>query len=176
MPRGIYPRTKNQLKNAKKNLAMGRTPKAREKARQKMIEKAKNIEWRKLVSEQTKKAMHQPNIRKNHLRGLFKARAKYGINFKGGNGQKPTPIIELANKLFSQCGFEREYVIETKIIKQNFENIPDSYKADFCNPKQKLIIEMDGPCHRPRKQRKLDRKKTKVLKALGWRVVRLKHQ
>lgn len=176
MPSGIYPRTENQLKAAVKNLALGRTPEVRAKVRKKMIKKGKDPKWRKLVSEQTKKAMHRPEVRKKHLKGLAKARATYGNNFKGGNGREMTPIIKLADKLFSHCGFVREYAVKTKPVKHLFERIPDAYKIDFGNPERMIAIEMDGVCHKSAKQKRLDQKKNKVLKALRWRVVRLNHE
>ena len=176
MPTGVYPRTEKMMKKVKKNLAKGRSPSARKKATAKLKENAKNPEWIKLVSENTKKGMKRPEARKKHLCGLEKARKKHGVNFKGGNGQSPTPIIILANELFSKCGFICELPIKTKSVRDIFKHIPSAYKVDFGNKDQKLAIEMDGASHIPLKQRKKDRKKTKVLEALGWTVIRLKHK
>ncbi len=175
MPRGIYPRTENQLKAAKLNLAKGRKPEARIKARQKLKEIAKNPEWRRKISLATTLAMHSPKTRKKHLKGLKRARKKYGVNFKGGNGQEPTKIVKLANRLLSQCGYIREYPIRTRPVRNKFKNIPDAYKADFANLEDKIVIELDGICHSPMAQKKKDLKKTKVLTALGWLVIRLHH-
>ncbi len=175
MPSGVYPRTENQLKVAKHNLAEGRKPRARNKARQTLKEIAKNPEWRHKVSSAVKLAMHSPKVRKKHLKGLEKARKKHGVNFRGGNGQEPTKIVKLAARLLSQCGYLREYPIRTKPVKSKFKNIPDSYKADFANPEEKIVIELDGVCHSSMAQKKKDLKKTKVLTALGWTVIRLHH-
>jgi len=175
MPKGVYPRTKNQLKAAKINFAKGREPKARIKAAQTLKKIAKNPEWCHKVSIATKIAMHSPEIRKKHLKGLENARRKHGVNFRGGNGQEPTKIVKLANKLLSQCGYIKEYPIRTKPVRKIFKNIPDSYKADFANPEEKIVIELDGICHSPMAQKKKDLKKTKVLISLGWNVIRLHH-
>ncbi|MCX7607658.1 MAG: endonuclease domain-containing protein [Anaerolineales bacterium] len=44
------------------------------------------------------------------------------------------------------------------------------YIADFCCVKKKLIIELDGGQHL--KQREYDEERTRVLKSLGYRVIR----
>ncbi len=44
------------------------------------------------------------------------------------------------------------------------------YVADFCSPKQKLIIELDGASHLA--QQEEDAKRTEELTALGYRVIR----
>ncbi len=72
MPKGVYPRTQNQLKAAKINLAKGREPKARERAAETIKELAKTKEWKNSVSEGTKKAIHRPEVRKRHLEGIAK--------------------------------------------------------------------------------------------------------
>ena len=175
MPSGVYPRTKNQLKAAKANLLKGRMPEARKKATKKLKEIAQNPEWRKKVSKSTKEAMNTPRIRTKHLAGLKKAREKYGVNFRGGNGQELTEIVKLADSLFSQCGFIREYPIPTKPVRNIFKNAASAYKADFANPEQKIVIELDGVSHLSMDQKKKDKKKTTILKALGWTVIRLCH-
>ena len=123
MPSGVYPRTKNQLIAAKTNLSKGRSPEARKKAAKTLKEIAQNPEWRKKVSEATKEAMNTPKIRTKHLAGLKKAREKHGVNFRGGNGQELTEIVKLADSLFSQCGYIREYPIRTKPVRM-FSKMP----------------------------------------------------
>jgi len=178
MPTGIYHRTKTQLKAVKKNLAKGRTKKARKKAAKTLTKIAKDPKWRSMVSENTKKAMHDPIIRKKHLDGMAKAHKKYGVNFKGGNGLSPTPIIRLADRLLKLCGYERELAVKTKPVRSKFRNkkLPDCYKIDFGNREEMIAIEFDGQCHQSLRQQKIDKKKTKVLQELGWTVVRLKHK
>jgi Protein of unknown function (DUF559) len=43
------------------------------------------------------------------------------------------------------------------------------------NPSIMTVLEMDGTSHRPRQRHELDRKKTEVLRALGWMVIRINH-
>jgi len=175
MPTGVYKRTPELMKEVRKNLDKGRTPKVRKKVAKILKENAKDPKWREKVSEATKKSMHDPEIRKRHLAGLEKAREKYGNSFKGGNGQPMTPIVELANNLLSQCGYIREYPIRTKTVRNIFKNVATAYKADFANPDQMIVIELDGASHLSMKQKKTDEKKDKILKALGWTVIRLSH-
>jgi very-short-patch-repair endonuclease len=44
------------------------------------------------------------------------------------------------------------------------------YVADFCCPRQKLVIELDGCAHQARQ--KEDAERTQTLEALGYRVLR----
>jgi len=173
MPTGIYPRTKTQLEKVKKNLTKGRTKKARKKAVKKLTKNAKDPKWRLKISENTKKAMHDPIIRKKHLDGLTKTHKKYGIKFKGGNGQPPTYIIQLADRLLSLCGYKRELAIKTKPVRSKFRNkkLPDCYKIDFGNREEMIAIEFDGPCHHGLQQQKIDKKKTKVLQEPDGRLL-----
>jgi very-short-patch-repair endonuclease len=68
-----------------------------------------------------------------------------------------------------------EYPIPTKSVKSKFLNVPDAYKADFANPETMIVIELDGVSHLPMEQKRKDKKKTLVLEALGWTVLRLQH-
>jgi hypothetical protein len=176
MPRGVYPRTANQLKAAVANLAKGREPAAREKATDTNRRRAQDPEWIKKVSENTKKAMHRPEVRKKHLKGLKMARTKYGTNFKGGNGQVRTKTQKLMDSILEGQGFIREYPIKTKKARERFKRIPDNYKADYAHPKKKVVIELDGPSHCSQKQKAKDKKKTTILEHLGWTVLRIKHK
>jgi hypothetical protein len=101
-------------------------------------------------------------------------RTNSSMNFKGGNGQQPIPIIlQLAERL-EPLGFIRELPIKTKGHGTRLK-VPTCYKVDFGHPKKKVAIEVDGPSHRARARQKQDRKKEIVLKALGWKVKRIKH-
>lgn len=174
MPRGVYPRTKNQLRAAVANLAKGREKEAREKANKKLKENAKNPAWRFKVSQATKKAMWRSEVRARHLAGLQKAFERYGVNFKGGNGQEPVETVKRLSIILEPQGFIREYTIPTR-FGHNTPGIPNNYKVDFGNPETKIAIEVDGPSHHGRGQQELDKKKTKILELLGWKVLRYKH-
>jgi very-short-patch-repair endonuclease len=65
-----------------------------------------------------------------------------------------------------------EYVIETKMVRGMLPSLPNSYKVDLADPSVKLAIEVDGASHKTRKWKFLDRRKTQVLEALGWFVLR----
>lgn len=170
MPKGVYPRTQNQLRASVANLAKGREPEARGKARDSLARIAKDPKWRDRVSEGTRAAMHRPDIRARHLQGLRGAM----VNFKGGNGQPMTPVVTQAAAILEPLGFIRELVIRTR-GHGTAESPPRNYKADFGNPKTKMVIELDGPSHSPYARKLLDRKKDKVLAALGWKIIRVPH-
>lgn len=115
MPRGIYERKKTpeQIAMWKRNLAKGRTPKARAKAKQKLKENAKNPEWRKKVSDATKRAMRTENVRKKHLAGLGKA---FGYDYFSIT-KSPIPIsgtlakligIEYINRFWSRVSIKSD--------------------------------------------------------------------
>lgn len=172
MPTGVYHRSKELREKVRKCLDIGRTPKVRAIVREKMIEKAKSITFRVRVSDGTRKAMHRPDVRARHLEGLRKAKGKGG--WRGGNGQPITPIVAMAWKVLEPLGFRREFVIKTKGHGTTHKP-PLNYKADFAHPDSKTVLELDGPHHRIRRQWEVDQRKTEVLQALGWRVIRLQH-
>ena len=172
MPRGVYPRTLNQLKAAKANLAKGRELPARRKAAETLKELAQTDEWREKVSQATTQAMHRPEVRKRHLQGLRQAQK---LNFKGGNGQKPTPLIlQLAQKI-EPLGYRRELVVPTKGHKTGLRP-PSNYKVDFGHLRKKIAIELDKRGTHRWGNREQDLKKDQVLEALGWKVIRIVHQ
>jgi leucyl-tRNA synthetase len=69
-----------------------------------------------------------------------------------------------------------EYAIPTKPVKGQFESLPTNYKVDIADPARRLAIEIDGATHNRKKWRYLDRRKTEVLNALGWSVLRFSNQ
>jgi hypothetical protein len=170
MPRGIYPRTPNQLAAAKANLAKGRLPGARAKAQQSIRQIASNPSWREKVSRATKAAMRRPEVRDRHLRAM----KGQPIHFKGGNGRPLAERVEAFLAALKLLGWIPEYVIKTR-GHRTLHNPPRAYKADLANPSIMTVLEMDGPSHRPRQRQELDRKKTEVLRALGWTVIRINH-
>lgn len=175
MPTGHYKRTPEVLERAKKNLAKGRTPEARKKAADSIRRIAKNLDWRKRVSDATRIAMHTPKIRKRHLSGLRRAFAIHGSNFAGGNGVEPTRVVKLFASILEPFGFIRELPIKTA-GHQTSHNAPDNYKADFGHPRLKIAIELDGPSHHNHRAKEIDQKKNNVLTSLGWTVFRISHK
>jgi hypothetical protein len=91
---------------------------------------------------------------------------------RGGNG-KLTPQQEaVANAL----GLPMEYAIPTTLVKAQFQSLPNSYKVDIADPSRMLAIEIDGATHNKKKWKFLDKRKTAVLNALGWSVLRFSNQ
>ena len=91
---------------------------------------------------------------------------------RGGNG-KLTPHQEaVANAL----GLPMEYAIPTRPVKGQFKSLPTNYKVDIADPARRLVIEIDGATHNTKKWKYLDRRKTEVLNALGWSVLRFSNQ
>jgi hypothetical protein len=91
---------------------------------------------------------------------------------RGGNGQLTEPQKLLARRL----GLPMEYVILTAPVRGQFPSLPKHYKVDLADPARMLAIEVDGNSHNTRKWRFLDRRKTEILNALGWSVLRFSNQ
>lgn len=91
---------------------------------------------------------------------------------RGGNGAPTKPQQMLADAL----GLPMEYAVITAPVKDKFESLPHCYKVDLASPEHRLAIEVDGNTHKQRRWRFLDARKTAVLNALGWRVVRFWNQ
>jgi len=175
MPSGIYKRTEEHKKQTRKNFAKGREPEARKKAKAALRKNAESMEWREKVRAAVKVAMHRPEVRERHLAGLKKYAKEHGYGFKGGNGQPSYGLIIQVASVLIALGFDQECVIKTKGHRTG-EKSPDNYKVDFGNPRRKIAIEYDGPCHANFRQRKIDAKKNRVLEALGWIVLRINHR
>lgn len=91
---------------------------------------------------------------------------------RGGNGTLTEPQKRLAAVL----GWPMEYVIPTRPAWGLFPSLPNHYKVDLADPAMKTAIEVDGMSHRSKKWRFLDARKTAVLAALGWSVLRFSNQ
>lgn len=171
MPKGVYPHnSERQREQAREALAKGRTPEARSRATETMRAIGQSRDWRERVSDATRKAMARPEVKFRHLAGLEKARQCHGVNWRGGNGQPPTRVMELAAAILAPLGFIPEYVIKTK-GHGTAHTPPRAYKADYANPVTRVVVELDGRSHLGQEQ--VDAKKTEVLEALGWTVHRV---
>lgn len=174
MPSGVYPRTQNQLKASIANLAKGRAPEVRADVRVKLKKNAESEEWRRMVGEHTKAAMHKPEIRQKHLQALARNMIIYGAGYRGGRNQEPLPIMAEFAKILELLGFIQELHILTRNHGTGIK-APLVYYADFGHPDLKIVIELDGVSHCGLKSKLRDEKRTTVLRALGWEVFRLKH-
>lgn len=170
MPKGVYPRTANQLKAAVANLAKGRSPEARTKARATLRQIAADPAWRTKVRIATAVAMKARQVAQ---RASARMKGKPPA-FRGGNGAPRTEFIETVTPGMVAAGFTPEYIIKTA-GHGTAHKPPDHYKADFANPKIMRVVEFDGQSHRGQKRQEQDRRKTEVLEALGWKVIRLRH-
>lgn len=116
----------------------------------------------------TNNPMSDPAIRE-------KARQKLiGRTFlsRGGNG-KLTPEQEA---VAGALGLPMEHPIPTSSVRHLFPSLPPCYKVDVACPASCLAVEIDGASHKLKKWKFLDARKTEVLNALGWRVLRFSNE
>lgn len=172
MPRGVYVRKPSIARDeaTARNFAKGHTPEVRAKALESIKENAADPAWQQWVSDKTKEAMHRPDVREKHLAAL----KNNPVNFKGGNGQELTEVVKMALTILEPLGFVREYPVKTKGHNTQHKT-PTSYKTDFGHVDKKIAIELDGTSH-TFSSKQDDKKKTEVLEALGWKVIRIKHK
>jgi len=91
---------------------------------------------------------------------------------RGGNGTLTRQQEVVGNAI----NLPMEYAIPTGPVKDQFKSLPNSYKVDIADPLRMLAIEIDGATHNTKKWRFLDKRKTEVLNALGWSVLRFSNQ
>jgi len=87
---------------------------------------------------------------------------------RGGNSKLTHQQIIVASRM----GLPTEVAISTRLVREQFESLPPCYKVDVASLSHRLAIEIDGKTHRLKKWKFLDRRKTAVLNALGWTVMR----
>lgn len=158
----------------RRNLAKGREPKARKKALVSLRANGAREEFRSKMSRIVKARLEDPKELKRHRIRTREYIKTHGANYRGGNGQRMTPLIRSAVKELEPMGFIREYVVITR-GHTTLHNPPGGYKVDFGNPNLQIAIEFDGRSHHRLKQRALDCKKDQVLESLGWIVIRIYH-
>lgn len=91
---------------------------------------------------------------------------------RGGNGTLTRQQKVVAKAL----NLPMEYAIPTRPARDRFKSLPTCYKVDVADPSRKLAIEIDGATHNTKKWKFLDKRKTEVLNALGWSVLRFSNQ
>lgn len=73
------------------------------------------------------------------------------------------------DSLLRPLGYEREFIVR-------WNAAGSLYRLDFAHPDARVNIELDGPCHRAnRSAQSRDARRDARLRAIGWRVVRVKH-
>jgi very-short-patch-repair endonuclease len=94
---------------------------------------------------------------------------------RGGNGKMTVPQLKLwvALELPKES---LEFAINTAMVRKMFICVPNHYKVDIGIETLKLAIEVDGATHNTKKWKFLDARKTEILNALGWKVLRFKNQ
>lgn len=101
-------------------------------------------------------------------------KSKQGQTFlsRGGN----STITEPQRILSEALGLPIEHPIVTAPVKGQFPSLPNCYKVDIADLDRKLAIEVDGKTHRLKRWKFLDARKTSVLNALGWSVLRFSNE
>lgn len=94
---------------------------------------------------------------------------------RGGNGQFTKQQIKLMEALRTtihgdECIYELP--ILTASVRGLLPSLPPFYAPDIGIKKYKIAIEVDGHSHTLKKQRFIDYRKTTILKALGWQILR----
>ena len=165
MPSGVYTRTP-EMKAAR----FGRKVSEEQKLKQSiaMKERAKDPEWRKLVSDRTKERMWDPEIRERHLIKLTEAFAltENGNHWNGGQGQEPNELQQLYADLLIPLGYETEYIVQ-------WGGRGERYRLDFALVEEKIDIEIDGSSHAGKEDR--DDLRDAILRIFGWKIIRINH-
>lgn len=92
----------------------------------------------------------------------------------GGNGRELTVH---QREMLTALGpdWVAEYAIKTKAGHRNGK-YPNHYKADLANPKEMIVVELDGNSHCSLERQEQDRKKDNLLTKLGWSVFRVRNE
>lgn len=165
MPRGVY------VKKSGVHGKYERTPEIRAKIAASVSlvvqENANDPEWRQRVSDGTKTRMHDPVIRQKHLEGLKRAQANkpFGAPFSGTYSSEPNEL-ELSYAWLLSLGYAAQVIV---VVGKNGHH----YTLDYALVSEKICIEIDGSFHKRRANE--DAKRDQTLKALGWKVIRVRH-
>jgi hypothetical protein len=129
--------------------------------------RVKDPEWRKKVSEATKKRMHDSDVRDKHLNALDDVflKAKNGHNFPSG----PSDIVLEFAKVLCPAGYLMD---EIRISRRNKTGYLSTYTLDFGHPEAKVDIEIDGSSHKYSEEH--DDTRDNFLRSEGWKVIRIK--
>jgi hypothetical protein len=132
---------------------------------------AATAEWRKNVSEGTKRAHATPEVKARLKAGLAKAMIDHGVPFFGGD------TGDVFASILCPVGYVREYrVYYGEPVVRVFGR--DRFRRknlslDFAHVEGKINIELDGPGHRIAPMGDVAR--DALLRDLGWRIIRIRH-
>lgn len=88
---------------------------------------------------------------------------------RGGNGTGPTAVEQAMLSRLGD-GWKWNHAIPTKSWGQGYSSC---YKVDIANPDCMIAIELDGNSHNVLARKEQDKKKDRLLKKLGWSVLRI---
>jgi hypothetical protein len=109
----------------------------------------------------------QKSERRKSLSRIAKERG-YKPQVRRGNGTGPTASEQVLINLFPYA--KNNFPVRTG--KRPGSGYPTCYKVDVAFPDLKLAVEADGSSHTQLLRRQQDSKKTNLLTALGWTVLR----
>jgi len=125
---------------------------------------------------------HSERMRANNPMNNPESVAKMAQSLNGrtflareGNGQRTKPQKRLCQAL-GLPEENMEWVILTAPVKGKFPSLPNHYKVDIAIPQIQLAIEADGASHKLKKWKFLDKRKTEILAALGWKVLQFTNE
>lgn len=130
-----------------------------------------NTDWRKNVSEGTKKALAIPEVKARHSAGVKQAFLSHN-NFMGGEVGDSFALV------LCPAGFTREHRVyygePTVQIFGDGRRRKKNLSLDFAHIKGRVNIELDGPGHIVFPDGG-DDVRDAMLRDLGWRVIRIRH-
>ena len=132
--------------------------------------RATNLRRSALLSERMR--TNNPTRNPETLRKMSESLRGRTFLSRGGNGQFTRPQIILSRHAW----LPKEYAIPTAPVAGRFQSLPTNYKVDLACPSVKLAIEVDGNSHRTKRWKFLDARKTEILTALGWKVLRFTNE
>ncbi len=91
---------------------------------------------------------------------------------RGGKGKPTAPQLALSAAL----NLPIEHPIKTRLVRHLFKSLPNFYLVDLAHIPSQTAIEVDGKTHRQPLWKFLDHRKTEVLIALGWSVLRFTNE
>ncbi len=139
-----------------------------------------NLKRSKIISKRMKEnnPIYDPKVKEKIKLTQIKNGTFYKFKGKQGGNGKPLPIPQLLLAVALNWETEIPILTGTHIPKKERtqwrkENkIPPCYKIDIGNQHLKLAIEIDGQSHYMTLRKEQDKKKTKHLILLGWKVLR----
>lgn len=116
------------------------------------------------VSVGTKVAMRRPDVRRKHLAALKRV---FAATTNGNNWPRNRPQTQLEYAaLLCPLGYIMDFPVSTGRGRGHH------YVLDFALLESKTDVEIDGSSHRGRSNH--DRERDVSLRALGWRVIRVR--